>query len=420
MFKAYPRHSVDISRKEYEKILSLLLSSKMLNGNYVSRFESLFAEYVNVRYAISMPSARLGLYALIKYFSFPEGSEVIMTPFTHWSIFSVIKSCRLKPVFVDIDESTYNITPAMVKNNITKKTKLLIITHMWGQPCEMDNFLNIKREFGIKIIEDCAMASGATYNNKKVGSFGDASIFSFGKAKSISTFGGGMLCTGNNAIHDGIRNIMLDFKDEKRSALLVNIINAVMANILTKPPVFFMSLYPVMRFLRLRDPYNPIEHRKNTSIFLDDIPNEWKIKYSNIQAAIGIEQLKNLDLRNKKRMENSDFLNELLSDIEGIGLPLARPGIRHIYLYYALLIKRNINLDTIRRKLLTMGVDSQLNELTSSKELEIFGVNSKEYPVFNRISQNLLIIPNGINLDRRDIEYVGTAFKKTWQLLKDK
>jgi len=420
MLKAYPRHSVDISKKEYEKILSLLFSSRMLEGNYVSRFESLFAEYVNVRFAISMPSARLGLYALLKYFSFPEASEVIMTPFTHWSIFSVIKSCGLKPVFVDIDESTYNITPAMVKDNITKETKLLIITHIWGQPCEMDGFIGMKKEFGIKIIEDCAMACGATYDNKKVGSFGDASIFSFGKAKSISTFGGGMFCTSNSEICEGIRNIMLDFKDEKRGSLLVNIINTVIASILTKPAVFFISLYPIMRLLNLRDPYNPIEHRKDTSIFLDDIPDEWRIKYSNIQAAAGIEQLKNLDLRNEKRLENSCFLNELLSDIEGIGLPLAGPRVKHIYLYYALLIKRDINLNAIRRKLLTLGVDSQLNELTSSKELGIFGVESKDYPVFNRISQNLLIIPNGINLGRSDIEYVASAFKKTWELFQSK
>ncbi len=143
MFKAYPRHSVDISIREYKKIASLLFSCKMLNGNYAPRFESLFAEYINVRFAISMPSARLGLYALLKYFNFPEGSEVIITPFTHWSIFSVIKSCGLKPVFVDIDESTYNITPAKARDNITKKTRLLIITHIWGQPCEMDIIINI-------------------------------------------------------------------------------------------------------------------------------------------------------------------------------------------------------------------------------------------------------------------------------------
>lgn len=420
MFKAYPRHSVDISIREYKKIASLLFSCKMLNGNYAPRFESLFAEYINVRFAISMPSARLGLYALLKYFNFPEGSEVIITPFTHWSIFSVIKSCGLKPVFVDIDESTYNITPAKARDNITKKTRLLIITHIWGQPCEMDGFIDIKREFGIKIIEDCAMACGATYDNEKVGSFGDASIFSFGKAKAISTFGGGMLCTDNSEICGGIRNTMLDFKDGKYGSLLVNIINAALASILTKPPVFFISLYPIMRLLDLRDPYNPIEHKKDTSIFLDDIPDEWKIKYSNIQAAIGVEQLASLDLRNEKRIENSGLLNELLFGIEEIGLPLARPGIRHIYLYHALLIKRNISIDVIRKKLLTMGVDSQLNELTSSNELEIFGEDSKDYPVFNRVSKSLLIIPNGINLGRRDIEHVGSALKKTWQLLKDK
>jgi len=420
MFKAYPRHSVDVSIKEYGKILSLLFSCKMLNGGYISRFESLFAEYIGVPYAISVPSARLGLYGLLKYLDFPEGSEVIITPFTHWSIFSVIKSCRLKPVFVDIDESTYNITPDMVKERITKRTKLLIITHIWGQPCAMDGFIGLKKEFGLKIIEDCAMACGATYKNEKAGSFGDASIFSFGKAKSISTFGGGMLCTGNREIYEGIRSIMRDFKEEKRGSLLVNIVNTAIANILTRPSVFFISLYPLMRLLNLSDPYNPIEHKKDASIFLEDIPEAWKIKYSNIQAAVGIEQLKNLGLRNEKRIKNSGFLNELLSGLEGVRLPLPGPGIKHIYLYHALLIKRDINLNAIRRKLLTLGVDSQLNELTSSKELGIFGVDSKDYPVFNRISQNLLIIPNGINLGRRDIEYVASAFKKTWELFQSK
>ena len=419
MFKAYPRHCVDISKKEYKKILSLLFSSQMLNGDYIPKFESLFAEYNNVRYALSMPSARLGLYAILRYFNFPNGSEVIMTPFTHWSIFSVVKSSGLNPVFVDIDECTCNITPAMVRDRITKKTKLLIITHMWGQPCEMKGFLDIREEFGLKVIEDCAMASGATYNNQKVGSFGDASIFSFGKAKAISTFGGGMLCTSDSEIHEGIKKMMLDFKDESRSALIINIINAAIANILTKPAIFFSSLYPVMRLFNLRDPYNPIEHRKDASIFLDEIPNAWKIKYSNIQAAVGIEQLKNLDLRNNKRIENSDYLNKMLFDLRGIGLPLSKPGVRHIYLYYALLIKRSINLNTIRRRLLSEGVDSQLNELTSSKELAVFGANSDDYHVFKRVSQNLLIIPNGINLAPVDIEYVGLIFKKTWQLLED-
>lgn len=417
--KAYPRHSVDFSYKEYLTILFLPFYSRFKREEYIPRFERLFAEYIGIKHAVVLPSARLGLYLLFKYFNLPENSEVIISPFTHWSIFAVIKSCKLKPIFVDVDENTNNLDPSLVKKSITKNTKLLILTHMWGQSSDIGAFMDLKKDFDLKIIEDCAMACGSSYKEKKVGSFGDASIFSFGKAKSMSTFGGGMFCTNDSAIRDGVKNLMFDFKNAKSSSFLINIINTIIANILTKPPIFFMSLYPIMRFLDLRDPYNPVEHKKNTSIFLDDIPSEWKTKYSYIQAAIGIEQLKNLDLRNEKRKKNSEILNKVLSGLKGVGLPLASPGIGHIYLYYALFIKRNISLNTIRKKLLTMGVDSQLNELTSSKELEIFGADIKDYPIFNRISQNLLIIPNGINLDDHDIEHIGLAVKKTLQLLQN-
>jgi len=420
MLKAYPRHSVDISCKEYLALLSSFFCLKSKKYGYIARFERLFAGYIGTGHAVALPSARLGLYLLFKHFNFPENSEVIISPFTHWSIFSVIKSCKLKPVFVDINENSFNLDPHLVRKSITKNTKLLIVTHMWGQSSDMDAFISLKDEFGLKIIEDCAMACGSSYKGKKAGSFGDASIFSFGKAKSMSTFGGGMLCTNDSSIRDSIRNLVLDFKEAKSASLLISIINTVIANILTKPSIFFMTLYPVMRLLDLRDPYNPVEHKKDASVFLDDIPNEWKVKYSYIQAALGIEQLNNLDYRNEKRIKNSGFLNKMLTGAEGVGLPLTGEGTGHIYLYYALLIKRDLDLDTIRRKLLTVGVDSQLNELTSSKELEIFGAYAKDYPVFNRVSRNLLIIPNGINLNSRDIEYIGAAFKKTWQLLNAK
>jgi len=412
MFKAYPRHSVDISSKEYKKILTLLFSYKMFSGDYTSQFELMFSDYINTHFSISMPSARLGLYALLKYFNFPEGSEAIITPFTHWSIFTVIKSCRLKPIFVDIDEHTYNIHPSLVKKHITRNTKLLILTHMWGQPCEMDVFVELKREFNIKIIEDCAMACGSNYNNKKVGSFGEASIFSFGKAKALSTFGGGMLCTDNVDIYEYIREFSADFHYEKPSSLTIAMLNSILANILTRPHIFYFSMYPILRLFNMRDPYNPIEHKKDTSIILDEIPHSWKVKLSNIQAAVGIEQLKRLDECNQKRIENARILNNILSHIKDIGVPLAIPKAKHIYLYYAVLIKKKINIDTLREKLIALGVDSQLHELTTPRELKLFGFDSSDYPVFDNVSQNLLIIPNGIYLAAKDALYISNAFKR--------
>lgn len=412
MFKAYPRHSVDISKEEYLRIILSVFALKIKNGNCVQLFERAFSEYISVSYSISIPSARLGLLLLFKYFDFPAGSEIIITPFTHWSIFTVIKFCKLKPIFVDISKYTYNIDPRLVRKVINRKTKVLILTHMWGQPCEMHAFFDIKKEFDIKIIEDCAMACGAEYKNKKVGSFGDAAIFSFGKAKAISTFGGGMLCTNDQHIYEQVQQYSASFNYEKSISLATSVINSIIANFLTRPSLFFFSIYPVMKFLNIRDPYNPIEHKKDTERFFDRIPDDWKIKLTNLQAAVGIAQLDSLDAHNEKRIENAKILNEILCNREDIQIPITAPEAKHIYLYYALLIKKNISIANLRRKLISKRIDSQLNELTSSRELGIFGVDSKDYPVFKDASENLLIIPNGIYLNRDDVIYIGDTFRE--------
>lgn len=412
ILKAYPRHSVDITKKEYKTIFSLLLSSRTLEGDCVSRFESMFARYINTQYAIAVSSARLGLYLLFKYFNFPEGSEIMITPFTHQSIFTVIKAFRFKPVFIDIDKDNHNIDSRLVKKLINKKTKILILTHMWGQPCEMDVFLELKKEFDIKIIEDCAMACGATYKNKKVGSFGDASIFSFGKAKAISTFDGGMLCTNDSKIYEWIQERSRDFNYRKINELSVKIINSMIANILTRPYIFFFTLYPILRFLNIRDPYNPMEHKKDSLMILNEIPLSWKLKFSNIQAAVGIEQLKNLDACNQKRIENAEILNNVLHGIKGIRILSVTPEAKNIYLYYPVFIEKEVDLNKIRKELIKLGVDSQLNELTTPEQLDVFGVSSLDYPVFNEASRKLLVIPNGIYLTEEDTHYVANAFKK--------
>jgi perosamine synthetase len=412
MFKAYPRHSVDITFREYLKIFSMIFSGKILKGSCVAEFESMFAQYIGTENAVTVPSARLGLYLLFKYFNFPKDTQVLITPFTHQSIFTVIKAFGYKPVFVDIDENTYNTNPEAVRAKINEQTKLLILTYMWGQPCDMPGFMKLKQDCNITIIEDCAMACGAEFSEKKAGSFGDASIFSFGKAKAIATFGGGMLCTNNKKIHDFVCKASEDFKDNKPLSLIVSTINSLIANILTRPHIFYFTLYPVLRFLNIRDPYNPLEHKQDSLDILENIPQEWKTRMSNLQAAIGIKQLKNLNKHNNKRMENAARLNQILNSSGKIFLPAALPENKHIYLYYVLFIKGDYDLDSIRKALIRRRIDSQLNELTTPSQLAIFGANLDDYPVFKRIAQRLLIIPNGIYLTKRDVEYVGNSCKK--------
>jgi len=418
MVRAFPRHSVDLGAKEYAAIFSLLLSSKFQNGNSIKKFEKEFASYIGVDFAQSIPSARVGLYLLLKFFDFPKGSEVIITPFTHQSIFTVIRSFPLKPVFVDIDERTFNTLPEAVEKYITKKTRLIILTHMWGQPCQMDGFAKIREKYGLKIIEDCAMACGAEYAGIKVGSFFDAGIFSFGKAKAICTFGGGMLTCSDKMIFDYVSESIIDFNAGSRFAISLSIINSLIANILTKPAIFFFTLYPIMRFFNIRDPYNPIEHRKDSLDILSSIPEEWKIKMSNIQAAVGIEQLKNLDSHNDKRIFNAGILNGVLKGVKGVQIPVQIEKSKHIYLYYALYVKENFNLNSIRERLIKYGLDSQLNELTNGRQLEVFGFDSSKYPVFKEIADRLLIVPNGICLKESDALYVADKCKTIFQEIK--
>ena len=415
MFRAYPRHSVDISLKEYLKIFSLIFSPRMLRGEYVGEFERQFAEYSGTDFAVSLPSARLGLYLLLKYFNFPPGSEVIITPFTHQSIFTVIHSFPLKPVFVDIEETTFNTAPESVEKLITPNTKLIILTHMWGQPCRMDGFMKMREKHGLKIIEDCAMACGAEYEGKKTGSFFDAGIFSFGKAKAICSFGGGMLTCSEKNIFDFVSQNTAGFTYPSRAGLSLGIINSLIANILTRPQMFFFTLYPVLRFFNIRDPYNPLEHKKDSLDILENIPEEWKVKMANIQAAVGIEQLNDLDKHNDKRIFNAEILNRALAGLPGVKIPQSIDKAKHIFLYYALFLEGCSDLNGMREELIKCGVDSQLNELTNSEQLEIFGFNSADYPVFKKVSDRLIIIPNGIYLKESDVRYVADKCRRIFK-----
>jgi dTDP-4-amino-4,6-dideoxygalactose transaminase len=186
------------------------------------------------------------------------------------------------------------------------------------------------------------------------------------------------------------------------------------ANILTRPRVFFLSLYPVLRFFNIRDPYNPIEHKQDSLEIMENIPEKWKVKMSNIQAAIGMMQLENLDKHNRKRAENSLLLNKLLEDIKNVFVPLSLTENKHIYLYHVLYIGYDIPMNEIRKSLIKKGIDSQLNELTTPEQLKIFGVEPESFPNFKKIANRLLIIPNGIYLNKKDIENVGTGCKITF------
>lgn len=189
----------------------ILASLKMLfspwnffKGNYTRLLEQWFRQYFGVSYAISFVSGRGALFATLKTLGIGINDEVILQAFTCVSVADAIIATGAKPIFVDINKSL-TIDPFDLDQKITKKTKAVVIQHTFGIPADLNQILKIAKRHKLKVIEDCAHAIGLEYKNKKLGAFGDAAFFSFGRDKAFSSVFGGMVITNNKPLGKSLR-----------------------------------------------------------------------------------------------------------------------------------------------------------------------------------------------------------------------
>jgi dTDP-4-amino-4,6-dideoxygalactose transaminase len=194
-------------KEEIKSALKEILDSgRFILGHNVSSFEKEVAAYHNVNYAVGLASGTDALYLSLRALDIKEGDEVITTPFTFIATAEAITYVGARPVFADIDENTLNINPARIEEKITSKTKAIIVVHLFGQPANMDEIMDIAKRHNLKVIEDCAQAFGAKYRDVKVGSIGDVGCFSFYPSKNLGAYGdGGMIITNNHEIYEKIR-----------------------------------------------------------------------------------------------------------------------------------------------------------------------------------------------------------------------
>tara|TARA_B100000579_G_C22732854_1_gene805143 strand:- start:17 stop:1183 length:1167 start_codon:yes stop_codon:yes gene_type:complete len=198
--KNWPNFSKNLIYKVSEVINSGRIN--YTNGVYGSKFEKKFSKYVGNNYSIAICNGTAALEVAIKSLRLPKNSEIIVPGRSFFSSASCIVNTGHKPIFVDIDLLTQNISLKDVKKKITKKTKAIICVHLGGMPCDMHGLRKIANQNKIKIIEDCSQAHGASIKNKQVGSFGDVNTWSFCTDKIISTLGeGGMISTNKKQIY---------------------------------------------------------------------------------------------------------------------------------------------------------------------------------------------------------------------------
>lgn len=198
-----PVYQCDLSGNE-KKYVNDALDSTWISckGKYVSRFEHNFAEYIGAQYATGCSNGTVALHLALETLGFSEGDEVIVPSFTYIASCNTIVQAGAKPVFADSLIDTWQIDPDDIERKITRKTRAIMVVHLYGQICDMERIINIAKAHRLFVIEDCAEAFGSKQGNKYAGTFGDISAYSFFGNKTITTGEGGMVVTNNKRLYD--------------------------------------------------------------------------------------------------------------------------------------------------------------------------------------------------------------------------
>lgn len=302
MYPKWPTYS----SSEIKKVKEILNSGKVnyWTGDNCNNFENKFAKHFNKKFGISVATGSIALDLAIKSLNLKKNDQVLVTPRSYIASASCVISQNLMPIFVDIDLNSQNILYEDLKKKITRNTKAIILVHLAGYPCDMDKIVKICKKYKIKIIEDCSQAHGAKYNSKFVGSFGDIAIWSFCNDKIMSTGGeGGMLLTNNYQYYKKI----FALKDCGKN------IDKIKKN----------TFKPKFQWIH------------------DSIGNNFRM--TEMQAAIGIIQLRNLNKWVKKRNSFSLKINKVLSKFSYIRTTKIPSNIFHsFYRCYFFLNKKII------------------------------------------------------------------------------
>lgn len=292
-----------IGVEERKSVLDVLASGLLAQGEKVREFEMEFAKYIGTKYAVATSSGTTALHLALLACGIKKGDEVLTTPFTFIATANAVIFCNATPVFVDINEKTFNIDTEKIEKAITKRTKAIIPVHLYGQPCEMDRIMEIADKHNLIVIEDACQAHGAEYKGTKVGSFGTANCFSFYPTKNMTTGEGGMITTDSEEIAEKIRQL----RDQGQS------------------------------------------ERYNYSML------GYNFRMTDIAAAVGIEQLKKLNNFNCKRIENARILSVHLKNV--VEIPYVLPHVKHVFHQYTIKTRyRNLLKEALANACIGTGI----------------------------------------------------------------
>ena len=214
-----PLSAPDITEQDIEAVTGVLRTSSLSMGPKLREFERAISQYVGASDAIAVNSGTSGLHLSIRALGISVGDEVLVPSFTFIAVANAVRYEKATPVFVDIDPQTLNLDPGLLEQAITARTRAIIVVHTFGHPAELTSILQIARRHGLFVIEDACEAIGAEYEGQKVGALGDVGVFAFYPNKQITTGEGGAVVTNNSEFALKVRNLRNQGRDDSEAWL---------------------------------------------------------------------------------------------------------------------------------------------------------------------------------------------------------
>jgi len=348
----------DIARELEAAMAEVLGGGQYILGPAVSRFEEQMAALHGVRHAIGVASGTDALQLALQGAGVRAGDEVITTPFTFVATAEVIAHLGARPVFVDIDERTFNIDPERLEERIGERTRAILPVHLYGLAADLQAIGRVAARHRLKVIEDCAQATGARLGGRLVGTLGDAGAYSFFPTKNLGAAGdGGMVLTDNDTLAEAVRMLR-------------------------------------GHGARTRDHYELLGYNS---------------RLDSLQAAILSVKLPRLEGWNEQRRANAARYRERLAGVGDLVLPTEPEGAWHTYNQFSVLTSRR---DALRAHLQGSGVPSMVYYPKALHQQPVFaelGYRTGDFPVTERVQEQVLSLPIYPGLTGEQIDAVAGA-----------
>ena len=369
MLKAISRYGARVISNTQQLAGDLDRRGQLIEGRHIAEFEQAFVDRIGTAHAVTTSYGRMAFRYLLQAYDLPPGSEVIFPALTFWVVPEIARVSGLTPVFADVDPETFTLCPKAFEAAITKRTRMVVPTHLWGLPCDMDPILEIAARHNLLVVEDCAHALGAEYRGKQVGTLGDAGFFSFQTLKPLNSYGGGMAVTGNRSVAQRVRAFAESEPWPTAKEMRWNLFRGRVQRISTRPDTFTWTLFPVA--------YVASHLKIDASAWLweqvrplDPLPDQYRRRYTNVQAAIALEGLKYLDDWTERTRAHADRMNRALRGLPGVHVPVVPPDRTHVYYQYCAYVPDR---DATARECIRRGVDVETLHVDVCTRLDLFG-----------------------------------------------